>query len=315
MTTNIYTAKNKQDNNMDIVKKINELKKERNAVILAHCYQPGDIQDIGDYVGDSLGLCIQAAETNADRIIFCGVRFMAESAKLLNPAKMVLLPDKYAGCPMADMINAEDLRNMKKEHPGSVVVCYVNTTAEVKAESDICCTSSNAIKVIESIPKDKKIIFVPDKHLGQYVMDKSGREMILWPGFCPTHQRITTQNIIEKKEQYPQAKVLVHPEASKPVRDMADFIGSTGQIVDYCRDSETRSFIIATENGIIHQLRKLNNGKTFKMASDISICPNMKKITLQKVLNALENDEHQIHLDNELIEKALIPIDKMMALN
>ncbi len=297
------------------LERIEKLRKERNAVILVHVYQPGPIQDLGDFVGDSLGLCIQAAETSADTIVFCGVRFMAESAKLLNPDKTVLLPAGDAGCPMADMAEPEALRKMKEENPEAAVVCYVNSTAAVKAESDICCTSSNAEKVINSLSADQPVIFVPDRHLGQYVLEKTGRKGILWQGFCPTHQRILPQHILEQKEKHPEAMVTVHPEAPKAVRELADFIGSTGQIFDYCTASSRKEFIIGTEEGILHRLRKFNPEKVFISPTELAVCPNMKKTTLHNIAAALETMSPEVIIEPELAQRAVLPVQKMLDLN
>ncbi|MEW5814073.1 MAG: quinolinate synthase NadA [Spirochaetota bacterium] len=296
----------------NLASRIKDLKQKHEAVILVHSYQRPEVQELGDFIGDSLGLCIAASKTDAKLIVFCGVHFMAESAKLLNPKKTVLLPEKEAGCPMADMASAERLTSMKKEHPGAIVVSYVNTTAAVKAESDICCTSSNAVKVIESIPPDKKIIFVPDRHLGRYIVEKTGREMILWPGFCPVHQRILPQNIMEKKRHYPDAVVVVHPESSKDVIEQADVVGSTEFIYKYCINSKERVFIIGTEEGILYRLRKANPEKTFVPASDLTVCKNMKLTTLESVFYSMDRMEHVIEIDPEIAERAITPLQRML---
>ena len=300
------------DSQSALVQQIAYLKKEKNAVILVHSYQRPEVQDIGDYVGDSLGLCIEASKTDADRIIFCGVHFMAESAKILNPDKTVVLPDANAGCPMANMADAEGLGKLKSENPGVLVVCYVNSTAEVKAESDICCTSSNAVAVVNSLPKDKRVIFVPDKYLGGYVCEQTGRDMILWPGYCPTHQKILPEYIMEKKRAYPRAVVLAHPECSKETIQLADVVGSTGYMFSYCSESEKQQFIIATENGLLYRLKKFNPGKEFIPASDLAVCPNMKLTTLRSVCRALDRMEPEIDLDPELIRKSYDPIARML---
>lgn len=301
--------------NEDIVSKINALKKEKNAVILVHSYQKAEVQAIGDFVGDSLGLCIQAAETNADVIVFCGVHFMAESAKLLNPSKTVLLPEKNAGCPMADMVTADGLRKLKSENPGAVVVCYVNSTADVKAESDICCTSSNAVKILEAIPKEKSVIFVPDKHLGRYAAEKADREAILWPGFCPTHQRILPEYIKAKKAEYPEALVMVHPECAKETVDIADFVGSTEAIFNKCTESNKKQFIIGTEEGIISRLKKKNPDKEFIPATDLAVCRNMKLTDLNSILRSLENMDYKVEVDDAVAVKAVKSISKMLELS
>jgi quinolinate synthase len=263
-----------------LLEKIQTLKKQRNAVILAHNYQPGEIQDIADYTGDSLGLSVQAAQTDAGVIVFCGVLFMAETAAILSPEKTVLLPEKHAGCPMADMINAEQLQELKQQHPDALVVCYVNSTAEVKALSDYCCTSGNALELTQRLPDDRDIIFVPDKNLGGFIIERTGRDMILWPGHCPTHIRILAEDIVAARKKHPRARVLAHPECSPDVRVIADELLSTGQMLKFAKTSGVNEFIIATENGIIHSLQKQNPDKRFYPATEKAICPNMKKISL-----------------------------------
>ena len=295
-----------------VITEIQTLKKKKNAIILAHYYQPGEIQDIADFTGDSLALCFKAAETKADLIVFAGVSFMAESAKLLNPEKKVLLPEKDAGCPMADMVTAEKLKEMKAQNPNALVVCYVNSSAEVKAESDICCTSSNAVRIVESLPIDKPIIFVPDKHLGQYVKDRTGRNIILWPGFCPTHQRFLPDEVIAAQKAKPGSKILVHPEAPKPIRDIADYLGSTGQIINYCEKSDDSDFIICTESGICHELKKRCPSKNFHIPSQLATCPNMKKTSLQSILNSLEMERYEITVDPETAKAANNALHRMM---
>ena len=294
---------------------IQKLKKELNAVILVHSYQRGEVQDIGDYVGDSLGLCIEASKTDAEVIVFCGVHFMAESAKLINPGKTVIIPDYNAGCPMADMASGDELRKLKAEHPEALVVCYVNSTAEVKAESDICCTSSNAIQVVESLPEDKEIIFVPDKYLGGYTAHQTGREMILWQGYCPTHQKILPEDIRKRREEYPDGVVLVHPECSAPVIQEADQVGSTGFIVNFCTESDKKTFIIGTEHGIIHRLKKLNPDKAFIPVTERALCPNMKLTTLSSVLRSMERLETKVEIAPEVAERAYKPVERMLALS
>lgn len=297
-----------------IVKKILDLKKEKNAIILAHNYQRGDVQDIADFVGDSLGLSQTASKTDAEVIIFCGVHFMAETAAIICPDKVVIIPDIHAGCPMAAMVTARELREKKKQHPGAVVVCYVNSTAEVKAEVDICCTSANAVKVVSSIPKDKEILFVPDKSLGSYVSKQLGRNMILWEGFCPTHHRIMAEHIKKLKEDNPDAMVVVHPECTEDVIDLADHVASTTGIVKYVRESNANKFFIGTESGIIHRLKKENPGKQFFHVLKLADCPNMKLITLEKVLWALEDLEPRVTVREDIAEKARKAIDKMLEL-
>jgi quinolinate synthase len=295
----------------EIVEKILALKKERNAVILAHNYQLGEVQDIADFVGDSLELSQDAAETGAGVIVFCGVRFMAETASILCPEKVVLLPDVNAGCLLADMITAEQLRAKKKEHPQAVVVCYVNSPAEVKAESDICCTSANAVRVVESLDA-REILFVPDQYLGHYVSTKTGKKMILWPGFCPTHARIRPEKIRELKREYPQAKVVVHPECTPEVIALADEVLSTGGMCRYAQRDDVSEMIVGTELGIIHRLKKENPGKRFIPVSEQAICPDMKLITLEKVLWSLEDMSPEVKVPEGIRLKAKAAVDKML---
>ena len=297
-----------------ITEKILQLKEKRDAVILAHNYQLGEIHDIADFVGDSLDLSQKAAQTDAKVSVFCGVHFMAETASLLCPDKIVLLPDEHAGCPMADMVTVEDLRAKKRESPDASVVCYINTTAAVKTECDICCTSSNALKVVSSIPEGKPIIFVPDRYLGAFAAVQSDREMILWPGYCPTHQRITADDIVKLKKQYPEAQVVVHPECRSDVTALADKALGTGGMMRYARESEHKDFIIGTEIGIIYRLRKENPSKRFIPASEQAICPNMKLITLEKILWSLEGMVYQVSVPEELRDRARKPVERMLAI-
>ncbi len=303
-------AQNKLDERL--LQQIGELKKRRNAVILAHNYQPDEIQDLADFSGDSLGLSIQASQTDADVILFCGVRFMAETAAILSPQKTVLMPEPTAGCPMADMITAEQLCELKAKHPEALVVCYVNSSAEVKAESDYCCTSANAVEVVQSLPADREIIFVPDQHLGRFVQERTGREMILWPGYCPTHQFIAENELRRLREQYPEAIVMAHPECSEPVKALADELLSTGQMLKFVRTSEAGQFIVATEIGIIHALRKVRPDAEFVAASNRGVCPNMKKTTLDKVVAALENMQYEVTVPSEVATKAKKSLDRMV---
>jgi quinolinate synthase len=300
--------------NEQLIKKIEELKAERNAVILAHNYQPGEIQDIADFTGDSLALSVKAAATDADVIVFCGVKFMAETAAILSPGKTVLLPDKNAGCPMADMITGEQLRELKRKHPNALVVCYVNSSAQIKAESDYCCTSANAVEVVESLPKDRKIIFVPDQHLGRFVIEKTGREMVLWPGYCPTHAFITEDDIKKARETHPGAIVMAHPECNEPVKAVSDKLLSTGQMLKFAKQSAAKKFIVATETGIIHTLKKENPGKEFFPATTRAICPNMKRITLDKVLWSLEDMHYKITVPADIAARAKQSLEKMVAI-
>jgi quinolinate synthase len=296
-----------------IIEKINNLKKEKNAVILAHNYQSAEIQDIADFTGDSLELSHKAASTSADVIVFCGVLFMAETASILSPNKTVLLPDKTAGCPMADMITAEQLAELKEKYPDAVVVCYVNSSADVKALSDYCCTSSNAVNVVNSIDAKRKIIFVPDKNLGEFVKQRTGRDMVLWPGYCPTHVFATAEDVKKIQAAHPAAVTLAHPECPRPVRDCADELLSTGQMLKFVKSSDKKEFIIATEIGILYTLKKQNPEKAFYPASAKFICPNMKKITVEKVLFALEDNEYVIKVPYDVAEKARKALDRMVA--
>ena len=290
---------------MELVEKIKRLKKERNAVILAHNYQIPEVQDSADYVGDSLGLSIQASKTTADVIVFCGVYFMAETAKILSPEKTVLIPDRKAGCPMADMITAEELRKLKAEHPKAKVLCYVNTTADVKAECDVCCTSGNAERIVrDAFQKDDEIIFAPDQYLAHYVSTQAGRDFISWKGYCPTHVKILPEDIEMKRTLYKDAEVLVHPECPASVTCLADKVLSTEGICRYVKASEAMAFIIGTEIGILHRLKKENPGKLFYPVSERATCPNMKLTTLEKVLWSLEEMQYEVTVPPEIIAKA-----------
>ncbi len=298
--------------NAKLLYRIDELKARRHAVILAHNYQPDEIQEIADFSGDSLGLSIQASQTQADVIVFCGVRFMAETAAILSPDKTVLMPDPSAGCPMADMIEAEPLRQFKAKHPKALVVCYVNSSAEVKAESDYCCTSANAVEVVRSLPADRPIIFVPDRHLGRFVQEQTGRELILWPGYCPTHQFIGEPELRDLRDEYPQAVVMAHPECSEPVKALADELLSTGQMLKFVQKSPARQFIVATEIGILHALRKARPDAQFIAASARGVCPNMKKTTLDKVVASLENMQYEVTVPSEIAVRARRALDRMV---
>ena len=299
------------DRSLALVEEIQRLRKARKAIILAHNYQLGEVQDIADFVGDSLELSQNAAKTDADVIVFCGVHFMAETASILCPDKIVLLPDINAGCPMANMITAEKLREKKKEVPAAAVVCYINSTAEVKADSDICCTSANAVKVVESLDT-QEILFVPDQYLGHYVSTKTRKKMLLWPGFCPTHVRIQPEHIIRLRGEYPQAKIVVHPECRPEVIALADEVLSTGGMCRYARRSEVREMVVGTEMGIIHRLKKENPDKKFIPVSEQAICPNMKLITLEKVLWSLEEMTPEVKVPEDIRLKAKTVVDKML---
>lgn len=295
----------------EITEKIKELKKQRNALILVHNYQLQEVQDIADFKGDSLELSRKAAATDADVIVFCGVHFMAETASILSPQKKVLLPDLESGCPMADMINKEQLIQFKKKNPGATVVTYINSTAEVKAETDICCTSSNAVKVVKSIDNDK-IIFCPDRNLGSYVQKVLNKKLILWQGFCPTHMRMLPEYVVEKKRKYPKAVVLVHPECQPETVALADEVLSTTGIMNYVKSSDAEEFIIGTENEITFVLRRMYPDKIFHTVSDIALCPNMKKNTLEKVLWTLQDMKNEIRVPENIREKAYKPIKRML---
>jgi len=295
----------------ELTEKILSLKKRRNAVFLAHNYQLGEVQNIADFVGDSLELSQNAAKTDANVIVFCGVHFMAEIASILCPDRIVLLPDINAGCPMADMVTAKRLKERKQKFPSAAVVCYINSSAEVKAESNVCCTSANAVKVIESLDTEE-ILFVPDQYLGHYVSTKTGKKMILWPGFCPTHLRIRPEDLTRLRQEYPQAKVVVHPECRPEVINLADEVLSTGGICRYARRENITQMIVGTEIGIIHRLRKENPGKRFIPASEQAICPRMKLITLEKILWSLEEMTPQVKVPEEIRLKAKLAVDRML---
>ncbi|MDA8065517.1 MAG: quinolinate synthase NadA [Thermaerobacter sp.] len=300
-----------------VARDILRLKRDRRAVILAHNYQRPEVQDIADYVGDSLGLSRQAAATDRPVIVFCGVHFMAETAATLCPDRIVLLPDLKAGCPMADMITADQLREEKAAHPGAAVVAYVNTTAEVKALSDVCCTSANAVRVLRSIEPGREIIFVPDKNLAAYASAQAGRPVIPWPGFCPTHHHWITQEAVARaRREHPEALVVVHPECNPEVVAMADHVASTTGMVRYARESPARQFIIGTEEGLLHQLRKACPDKAFYPAAPHPgmICPNMKTITLRKVRHALETLQPQVTVPEPVRTRALAAIQRMLEL-
>jgi quinolinate synthase len=300
---------------MDYSERIRALKKEKNAIIVAHNYQIDEVQDIADVVGDSYALSKYCAETSADVIVFCGVHFMAESAKILSPEKTVLLPEIDAGCPMADMVTAEALRELKERHPGAVTVCYINTSAEVKAECDICCTSSNAVRIIKSI-KEKDIIFVPDQNLGHYIATQvPEKNIILWKGFCATHYKVKDEEVKKIKALHPDAELLVHPECRPEVVELADFVGSTKQIIDRAKASSAEKIIIGTEMGVLHKIKRENPGKQFFLMSPGLVCPNMKKTTLKSVYDSLNEMKYVIEISPEIIEKARKCLDRMLELS
>ncbi|MFW6035044.1 MAG: quinolinate synthase NadA [Halothermotrichaceae bacterium] len=296
-----------------IIDRIKTLKKKRNAVILAHNYQVPEVQDIADYVGDSFGLSQKAAETSADVIVFCGVKFMAESAKILSPDKIVLLPEKLAGCPMANMADVQGLRKMKEKYPDAEVVTYANSTAAVKAESDVCCTSSNAVDIVNALDNEQ-ILFVPDKNLGKYVAERTDKEVIIWEGYCATHHRVKPEEVKKVKEKHPDAPILIHPECMPEVSKQADYVGSTAGILRYAKESDTETIIVGTEQGIIHRLKNENPDKKFYLLSSQLICPNMKKTNLDKVVDSLENMQTQIEINDKIRVKAHQALQRMLKL-
>jgi len=298
---------------LDIIEKIQKLRKERRAVILAHNYQIPEVQDIADYIGDSLGLSIRAAKTDAEVIVFCGVHFMAETAKILSPDKKVILPDLHAGCPMADMIDGKQLRALKTEHPKAKVICYVNTTAEVKAECDLCCTSANAVKMVGEVLKDaEEIVFIPDQYLAAYVTEKTGRKMITWHGYCPTHAKILPDHLLQEKERHPAAQIIVHPECRPEVTRIADKVASTEGMLVHVRESDAKEFIVGTEEGVIHRMQKQNPDKILYQPAKAAVCPNMKRINLEKVLWALEDMKNEIIVPPETADRARTSIQRML---
>jgi quinolinate synthase len=303
----------KEDKDRELVDKILTLKEKRRAVILVHNYQRPEVQDIADFLGDSLELSQKAAKTEAEVIVFCGVHFMAETASILSPQKTVLLPDAGAGCPMADMITDADLIKKKREMRDARVVCYVNSSAAVKAESDVCCTSANAVRVVQSLPEGD-IIFVPDQYLGHYAATQTGRAMTLWPGYCPTHVKIQPEDVLAQKSRYPGSVALVHPECRPETREVADEVMSTGGMIRYARECEVQTVILATETGILHRLNKENPHKTFVAASKKAVCPNMKKVTLEKILWSLEEMSPQVKVPEETRLRAYKAVERMLSL-
>ncbi len=308
------------DPTLDLFEEIENLKKEKNAIILAHYYQDADIQDVADYIGDSLGLAQQAEKTQAEIILFAGVHFMAETAKILNPGKKVLLPDLRAGCSLSDSCPPDKFLAFKQQHPDHVVISYINCSAEIKAMSDIICTSSNAAHVVNSVPKDKKIIFAPDKNLGKYVMKQTGRDMVLWDGSCMVHEIFSLQKIQKLKERHPKAEFIAHPECETAVLQIADFIGSTTGLLKYTQQSPSKEFIVATEAGILHQMAKASPDKTFIPAPPdnscaCNDCPHMKLNTLEKVYICLKYEMPELLMDEAIRKKALLPIQRMLEIS
>ncbi len=305
---------------LDIFEEINKLKKSKNVLLLAHYYQDADIQDIADYIGDSLGLAQQAEKTKADIILFAGVHFMAETAKILNPTKKVLIPDMAAGCSLADSCPPEKFAAFKQQHPDHIVITYINCTAEIKALSDIICTSSNAVQIVESLSPQQKIIFAPDKNLGAYINKKTGRNMVLWDGACMVHEIFSLEKITKLKHEHPQAQLIAHPECEAAILNIADFIGSTTALLNYTKKSAVNEFIVATETGILHQMIKSNPLKTFIPAPPnnscaCNDCPHMKLNTIEKIYLALKIEQPELIMSNELIVKAKKPIQKMLELS
>ncbi|SNR72153.1 quinolinate synthase NadA [Desulfurobacterium atlanticum] len=298
----------------DVIEKILTLKNEKNAVILAHFYQEAEIQEAADFVGDSLELARKATEIEADIIVMCGVYFMAETVKILNPDKKVLIPYPKAGCLMADMVLEDELKKFKEENPDYAVVTYVNSTAEVKALSDICCTSANAVKVVNSLDTDK-ILFTPDRNLGEFIAEQvEGKEIKLWQGYCPVHEKVPVESVRLLKKMHPEAAVLVHPECKKEIRELADFVGSTSKIINFVKETKKEEFIIGTEMGIIHQLKKAKPEGKFYPAYQQFICDQMKMITAERLINCLEEEKYEVDVDREIAEKAKIAIDKMLSI-
>lgn len=309
------------NNHNILVDKINTIKKAKNAVILAHYYQIPEIQEIADFVGDSLDLSRKSAETNADIIVFAGVNFIAETAKILSPQKRVFIPDRNAGCSLAESCPTEDFKKFKDQHPDHMVVAYVNTTAEIKAMTDITCTSTNAVQIIESIPKQQKIIFAPDRNLGNYLNSITGRNMLLWNGACHVHEEFSLEKMLAIKKTYPKAKLIAHPECQMPVVIAADFVGSTSALLRFTETDPGNEYIVATESGILHQMRKQSPNKTFIPAPPIDStcgcgdCQFMKLHDLQKIFDSLNEEKFEIHLDMEMMEKARKPILRMLELS
>lgn len=302
----------KRERREELINDIKRLRRERGAVIMAHNYQLGEVQDIADHVGDSLALAREAQDVEADVIVFCGVHFMAETAAILSPEKTVLLPESCAGCALADKATPAELRELKEKHPSAVVVCYVNSSAEIKAESDVCCTSANAEEIVASIPADREVIFVPDQYLGGYVARKLGRELILWHGYCPTHARMTREQVVRKRREFPSAKLMVHPESRPEVVDEADYVGGTGGMCRYAHETDADVFLVGTEIGLIYRLEKENPRKTFVPVTQEAICPDMKMITLEKIETSLEKMTGRVRVPEELRKRALAAVERMI---
>ncbi|MGG4142073.1 quinolinate synthase NadA [Paenibacillus algorifonticola] len=301
----------KAEQNRELRERLMQLKKERNAIILAHYYQRDEIQEVADFRGDSFLLAQKAAQTDADVIVFCGVHFMGESAKILAPNKTVIIPDERAGCPMADMVNVDGLRKLKAQHPNATVVTYINSSAEIKAETDICCTSANAVNVVNSV-EGQDVIWVPDKNLGHYVQQKTDKNMIIWEGYCNTHDMLTVKDVEEMKAKYPNAQFVVHPECRPEVVELGDFVGSTTAIIKYCKESDCKEFIVGTEDGTGYQLRLDSPDKTFLFASKYLVCPNMKVNNLKKLVKCLETMQPQIYVPPHVADQARLSLERML---
>src|SRR5688572_16709584 len=310
----------KELSELDLDDEIRRLKVERNAIVLAHYYQESEIQDLADFIGDSLALAQQAKKAEADVILFAGVHFMAETAKILNPTRTVLVPDRNAGCSLADGCPVDRFRAWKARYPGSVVVSYINCTAEVKAESDYICTSSNAVKIVQAIPADRQVLFAPDKNLGRFVMKQTGRDLVLWPGTCIVHETFSERKLIALKQKHPEAKIIAHPECEEQLLEMADFIGSTLQLLNYVENDNAGAFIVATESGILHQMKKRAPQKLLIAAPPVANCacnecPFMRLNTPEKVYLALRDLKPELTMDETLRQRALVPIERMLALS
>ncbi|HQG36511.1 MAG TPA: quinolinate synthase NadA [Bacteroidales bacterium] len=306
---------------VNYIQEINKLRKEKNAIILAHYYQTGDIQDIADFVGDSLALAQKAEKNKASIIIVAGVKFMAETVKIITPEKKVIIPDLEAGCSLADSCKPEDFEKFIKKYPGSKIISYINTTAEIKAMSDIICTSSNAVKIIESFPENDKIIFAPDRNMGDYIEKKTGRNLIIWDGACHVHEKFSLEEVLSLKQKYPDAKVIVHPECERTIRNIADFIGSTSALIEFTLYDKGKSYIVATEPGVLHQMMKLNRHKKFipvpidNSSFKLNECNYMKLITVEKIYESLINERYEIMIDEEIINKASQSVMKMIEIS
>jgi quinolinate synthase len=301
----------KAEQNKELTERLLQLKKERNAIILAHYYQRDEIQEVADFRGDSLLLAQKAAQTDADVIVFCGVHFMGESAKILAPNKTVIIPDERAGCPMADMVNVDGLRALKRQYPNAKVVTYINSSAEIKAETDIVCTSANAVKIVNSV-EGNEVIWVPDKNLGDWVSKQTDKKMIIWEGYCNTHDMLTVKDVVEMRALHPNAQFVVHPECRPEVVKLADYVGSTTAIIKYCRDSDCQEFIVGTEDGTGYQLRKDSPNKQFHFATKYLVCPNMKVNNLKKLVRCLENMEPEIYVPPHIADQARISLERML---